>query len=159
MPVYALDTEGNVTLVVHNVSQDLPADLKDLSPDITAGKYLALSPPYFARMFKSGFQKSTELRSKGNAELHIGHDKARQMLTGFAVLVDYHGCYDSPEVFSDMRIAAIDKDGVSTTEEAMKCLLISWVFSKGAIFIISTQTINRTASTTVTSNGPPIPVR
>ncbi|KAL4981045.1 hypothetical protein BDW66DRAFT_123774 [Aspergillus desertorum] len=38
MPTDALAADGNVTLAAHSVPQDLPTDLKDLSPDISAGK-------------------------------------------------------------------------------------------------------------------------
>ncbi|KAJ0422972.1 hypothetical protein BJY00DRAFT_279188 [Aspergillus carlsbadensis] len=96
--LYELDPAGDVTLVVVNVPQDLPQNLKDLKPDFLAGqsppettptssdkgekrplhirassKHLSLACGYFARMFASGFSEGIELQSKGMIELQILH--------------------------------------------------------------------------------------
>ncbi|RDW74432.1 uncharacterized protein DSM5745_07094 [Aspergillus mulundensis] len=205
-PVYELDPDGDVTLVVHDVPQDLPSDLKDLTPELLAGnskspkqttsgqtaeqrplslrassKHLGLASRYFSRMFKSGFREGNELRNNGHIELVIKHEKAngiaflvlmliihcrnsqvprvvsREMLTAFAVLVDYYDCCDAVEVFSDMWIAAIEQGRIGYVHQALDWLLISWVFSKDARFRESSGVIITACNTTITANGLPIP--
>jgi hypothetical protein len=102
---YDLAPAGDVTLVVTNVPEDLPRNLKLIKPNIlteppppvntfnsskasqpkplyirASSKHLTLACGYFARMFGSGFSEGMALQSKGSVELKIDHSNGLAFL-------------------------------------------------------------------------------
>ncbi|OJJ03100.1 hypothetical protein ASPVEDRAFT_84563 [Aspergillus versicolor CBS 583.65] len=87
--IYTFDPQGDVTLVLDNAPNGLPARLDDLrlspggSSYFSSGttfkilriqassKHLALACPYFSRMLRSKFSEGAQLQSQGNVEINI----------------------------------------------------------------------------------------
>lgn len=87
---YVFDPDGDVTLVLDNAPDSLPARLDDLKFNTlgessylffgtgskilrirASSKHLTLACPYFRRMFRSKFSEGVQFQSQGNAEIKI----------------------------------------------------------------------------------------
>lgn len=129
----------------------------------------------------AGFLCCAMLRNNGRVELEVDqpcrtavvllmlviHGRTRQvpravsktMLVEIAVLVDYYECYEAVEVFSDMWVAAIETAPEKRAAEALDWVLISWVFSKKAIFNQTTLIIINSYRTAISADEIPLPAK
>ncbi|KAL4861277.1 hypothetical protein BDV12DRAFT_204163 [Aspergillus spectabilis] len=145
-----------------------------------SSKHLILSCPHFNRMFSSKFKESSDLERNGYLRLQedqwealpflvlllIIHGRMRSIprkvslktLTDIAVLVDYYGCYEAVEVFSDMWIDHLEgKVSKSLNDDTLKWLFISWAFQKRSIFKQITETIQCESTDSFQWGSLPIP--
>lgn len=145
-----------------------------------SSKHLTLASPYFNAMFKGNWKEGNALRSDGSVTLFIDnwdpdalsivmniiHGRTRQVprevtietLGKIAVIVDYYGCSEAVEVFSDMWINKL-KDSIPAVSiiDTMVWILVSWVFRQEELFEAATKQSVIRHSFYISNRGLPIP--
>lgn len=155
------------------------SDDDDLIRIKVSSKHLTLACPYFKRNFGSGMAESCTLRRDGflcfELDQHPGatlilanilHGRFwsvpksvdLNLLTHFAVLVDYLECYEAVEPFTDRWIEELTKS-MSTIycKDLIQWFCISWVFRLPKQFEIVTGQLSRCIKSPLQTFGLPIP--
>jgi len=123
-----------------------------------SSRHLILASPTFRSMLGPDFEEGQSLQKSGYADLALGDDDPDAMLillqiihfqirkvprhvdidtlTKLSVLIDYYHMHEVMELFSDMWVENLAKEGLPMVHgaEAMRWLWISWVFGKGREF-------------------------
>ncbi|RDW61729.1 uncharacterized protein DSM5745_10401 [Aspergillus mulundensis] len=107
-PLYELDPEGDVFLVVYNVPASLPDNLDHLHPTVLSGslplfgeyksvvklrvsqKTLSLSSNYYADIFKNPVMAANQTGVQGHLRLPIMHDNAGGLAFLIVMLIAHH---------------------------------------------------------------------
>lgn len=155
---------SSVASIIHvpaiSTDEGSPAGQKSLTGIVQfrcSSNHLRLASTYFNRMLRVPLSELAELHASGSAYVdftdfsatamrHLlniihGHTRAAPRtvslaeLTDIAIIVDYLGCHESVEVFTDMWIAALKGNLPNTFSlDVMRWICIASVFRKPALF-------------------------
>jgi hypothetical protein len=146
-----------------------------------SSEHLRLASPYFDKMLGGSWLEGNTLTTNGSVEVRLENDEDpaallvllniihghtrkiprsvdREMLTKFAVLVDYYDCHEAVEVFSDMWIVGLNKTLPNIySKELVQWIFISWVFNKAIPFRSMTWIAQSQSKGPLETYGLPIP--
>jgi hypothetical protein len=149
-----------------------------------SSKHLILASPTFRSMLGPSFEEGQRLRTDGSTDIALGDDDpdafeillniihgltrkvprsvALDLLAKLASLVDYYQMHEAVELFSDTWINNLMEEGLpkSYSSEAIRWLLITWVFHKPVEFKAVSRVIELGCDETVEDDfgeGTPIP--
>jgi hypothetical protein len=149
-----------------------------------SSKHLILASPTFRSMLGPSFEEGQRLRTEGSTDIALGDDDpdafvillnivhgltrkvprsvTLDMLTKLAVLVNYYQMHEVVELFSDTWIDNLVKEDLpeSYSSEAIRWLLISWVFHRPVEFRAVSRVIESGCDETLEDDfdeGLPIP--
>lgn len=170
-----------------SVHSDDTASSADILTDVhmrVSSKHLILASPTFRSMLGPNFEEGQRLRIEGSTDIALGDDDpdafeillniihgltrrvprnvSLDMLTKLAVLVNYYQMHEVVELFSDTWINTLVREGLpqSYSTEAIKWLLIAWVFHKPMEFQAVSRVIELGCDETLEDDldeGMPIP--
>ncbi|KAI9665892.1 MAG: hypothetical protein M1821_003827 [Bathelium mastoideum] len=147
-----------------------------------SSRHLMLASPYFQRALSSNWIEGNSLQTQGSVRMalkdwdleamlilmNIIHGRVRsvpktlplEMLARMTVLIDFYGCNEAVEVFTDMWIADLSSTVPTTySRDAVLWLCISSVFRRSTEFRISTSLALRHSKGPVPTLGLPIKSR
>ena len=132
-------------------------------------------------MWTGNFREAAELKDRQRSVLEIDtsnaiplliviliiHGKTRtiprkvslRIFTDIVMVVEYYGCHEVIEVFSELWLGHLEQTDLPKTydEDALCWLFISWVFKKYQTFEQITRVIIQTSTQEIDTEGIPIP--
>jgi hypothetical protein len=144
-----------------------------------SSRHLTIPCSYFGRMLQGELKEASDLRTDGHLTLPVNgesraflilmlviHGRTQTVprkitfgiLSHLSIMVDYYGCHEALELFSDLWMQDL-KGTFDATHRSqwMNWLLISWLFNQEDIFSEITAFIPLISTDTIDSGEWPIP--